>query len=162
MLLKQLRLAALLDAPTAFGSTFAKESQFTDTDWADKAALWSGAGGGRSTCCVALDGDAPVGIAAGYVPSDGPTSGHAWLVSMWVHPLHRGQGLGRRLIASVERWARGQGLEELRLEVTIGNTAAQRLYEAAGFRVIGDPVPHPVYAELREHVMVKPLRLGTA
>ena len=160
--MKALRLNALTDAPTAFGSTLAKESQFTDTDWAHKAALWSGAAGGRSGCRVALDGDTPVGIAAGYVPSDEPTARHAWVVSMWVHPLYRGQGLGRQLIAFVERWARGQGLEELRLEVTIGNTAAQRLYEAAGFRVIGDPVPHPVYAGLREHVMVKPLRLGEA
>lgn len=157
IVLKTMRLRALSDSPTAFGSTFARESQLTDEQWSQKAATWSGADGGRSACCLAFDGPEPVGIAAGYVPPDEPDARLAWLVSMWVDPRRRRCGLGRRLIEFVEGWARRGGLTELRLEVTIGNDPAEQLYRAAGFQPTGEPVPHPVYAELRERVMVKRL-----
>lgn len=57
------------------------------------------------------------------------------LYQMYTAPEHRRHGLGRQLVDAVIDHARRQeGLEELILAVTIGNTAAELLYLGAGFR----------------------------
>ena len=50
-----------------------------------------------------------------------------------VLPAHRGQGVGRRLIAEVERKARDMGCCKLTLEVQENNHTARQVYEAMGF-----------------------------
>nr|WP_254451033.1 GNAT family N-acetyltransferase [Aeromicrobium stalagmiti] len=84
-------------------------------------------------CFVAYDDGVPVGMAAGDVEGD-----RVALISMWVAPEARRQGIGRGLIAAVVRWAAGR---ELSLRVIDGNTPAITAYEAAGF-VLQDGVDH--------------------
>ena len=50
-----------------------------------------------------------------------------------VLPAHRGQGVGRRLIAEVERKARAMGCCKLTLEVQEKNHTARQVYETMGF-----------------------------
>lgn len=50
-----------------------------------------------------------------------------------VHPDFRGRGLGKRLLAEVERLARELGCCKLTLEVLEGNQVAQAAYSASGF-----------------------------
>ena len=47
---------------------------------------------------------------------------------------HRGQGIGRALIAHVEGWAADHGIERMVLTVAEANTDAIRLYHALGYR----------------------------
>ena len=54
-----------------------------------------------------------------------------------VHPTWRGRGLGTRLLAGVMAAAAGMGIRRATLEVRRSNLPAQRLYAAAGFRVVG-------------------------
>jgi ribosomal-protein-alanine N-acetyltransferase len=54
-----------------------------------------------------------------------------------VRPELRGQGLGRMLLARVLEEAEGMGAAGATLEVRRSNTAAQRLYNRAGFRLAG-------------------------
>jgi ribosomal-protein-alanine N-acetyltransferase len=54
-----------------------------------------------------------------------------------VHPECRGQGLGRHLLARTLAAGYGMGVRRATLEVRRSNTAAQRLYAAAGFQVVG-------------------------
>jgi GNAT superfamily N-acetyltransferase len=50
-----------------------------------------------------------------------------------VLPTHRGRGVGRALLAAVERAARARGCVKVTLEVLENNHRARRVYEAAGF-----------------------------
>jgi GNAT superfamily N-acetyltransferase len=59
----------------------------------------------------------------------------AWLLEVYVVPEHRGKGLAKGLMAHAEMWARGQGAEEIWLNVGGGNRKALGLYESCGFRV---------------------------
>ena len=56
---------------------------------------------------------------------------------MWVAPRARGLGLGRRLLAELERHAREAGVRTLRLDTNRALTEAIGLYRAAGFEEIG-------------------------
>ena len=56
---------------------------------------------------------------------------------MLVAPQAHRRGIGRRLIEVVFTWARGQGAQEIRLEVRESNASALRLYERCRFAVAG-------------------------
>src|SRR5271165_4246190 len=86
---KTVRLRALKDTPTAFGSTYAKESGLSDGDWLKRVNTWNG---DAAVCYIAMDEGAPCGIIAGYFDKDDPRRAH--VVSMWVAPTHRRTGLG--------------------------------------------------------------------
>jgi GNAT superfamily N-acetyltransferase len=45
----------------------------------------------------------------------------------------RGQGIGKELMATVETWARSQGVTDIRLNVWDFNRRAIKLYEEIGF-----------------------------
>ena len=126
--LRDLRLRALLDAPDAFGSTYAEESRRTDADWMGWAADL--AEGGSSFGVVADDGSW-IALAVGAPHRDLP--GEAWLFAMWVAPDARHAGVGRALVEHVVDWARSRDFPVLRLTVTETNDAAIHLYERCGF-----------------------------
>ncbi|MCI4062588.1 GNAT family N-acetyltransferase [Micromonospora sp. R77] len=148
---RELRLAALAEAPHAFGSRLA--------DWqgdGDREERWRG----RldipgSYNVVALLAGEPVGMASG-VPTGEP--GVVELISMWVAPAGRGRGVGDTLVRDVERWARRVDAEVLRLSVAHGNAPATALYERHGLAYtgeVGELMPDGVH---RERVMAKALR----
>ena len=55
---------------------------------------------------------------------------------MYVRPVYRGHGLGRRMLDHLAAHTRAHGLDRLRLETGIHQQEAIRLYEAYGFRRI--------------------------
>jgi ribosomal-protein-alanine N-acetyltransferase len=61
----------------------------------------------------------------------------ARLYSFAVHERHRGKGIAKALLARSERAARARGCDRLRLEVRADNAGALRLYDEAGYRIIG-------------------------
>jgi hypothetical protein len=95
--LRNVRLAALADSPSAFGSTYAGESSLTAKDWADRARAGS-AGSERAPFFAVADDDI-VGLIGGHRPE--PTSSRVELVSMWTHPIVRRTGVGRLLVKAV-------------------------------------------------------------
>lgn len=144
---RELRLAALTDAPEAFCATLAEWQGEGDTEerWRGRLSI----PGGRDL--VALLDSTYVGMVSG-VPGEEPTS--AGLISMWVSPQARGRGVGEALVGAVRAWAAERGSAELVLDVMPGNQPATRLYERAGFAHRGPVGPEPG-AELR---MALPLR----
>jgi GNAT superfamily N-acetyltransferase len=138
-MLREVRLAALKESPSAFGSSYEKEAGMTDADWAARARA-SAAGVDRVTF-VAVAGDKLVGLLGGYRPD--PSGPEVELVSMWTSPDARRAGVARVLVDAVLAWARETGATTLSLWVTRGNVPAQQLYESAGFRETGAHQPLP-------------------
>src|ERR1041385_8658747 len=100
MLFKEVRLRALQDTPSAFGSTYAKEVQLTDDQWVERAAQRTNE---RSAGCLAMEAGGPCGIVSLFLDEEDATLAH--LVSMWVAPTHRRLGIGRTLIETMLAWA---------------------------------------------------------
>ncbi len=137
--LKEVRLAALLDTPSAFGSTYADEVTRTEEHWMHRALLASA--GRDSTVFLAWMHGRAVGIVGGY-RSD-PSTDAVELVSMWTAPDARRTGVGALLVQAVIDWATENGSSTVALWVTRGNAPAQALYESVGFRATGDYQPLP-------------------
>lgn len=119
---QEVRLAALREAPYAFGSKWEDEAELDESAWRgrlDERAQFA-----------AISEEVVVGIVGGVVSDDART---AHLVSMWVDPRWRGQGVGDHLVKVVVDWARTSGCEEVRLWVADGNREAERLYTRNGF-----------------------------
>jgi len=58
----------------------------------------------------------------------------AWVHDVFVHPEHRGRGIGGALLAAAESFVRSRGARELRLGVLDRNENARALYRHKGFR----------------------------
>ena len=72
---------------------------------------------------------------------------------LFVRPVARGSGLGRKLAAAVIAEARARGYERMLLDTLPEMTAAQVLYRSLGFRETEayrhNPVPGASFLELR-------------
>ena len=63
-----------------------------------------------------------------------------YLEGWYVAEAHRGQGIGRALLAFAERWAQARGFREFASDAEIGNRRSRRLHAALGFRETGRTV----------------------
>ena len=127
-LLREIRLAALRNDPSAFGASYAQEADYEPHVWRDRAA-----GGDGSATFVAVDGEGAVGLVTGLATEDRPDT--VELVSMWTAPSARGRGVGTHLVDTVLDWADSRGASVAGLWVMRGNDSAVRLYERCGFEV---------------------------
>jgi GNAT superfamily N-acetyltransferase len=59
---------------------------------------------------------------------------HVWIADLIVAEGMRGQGIGKALLAAAETFARDRGLKHILIGVLAGNTAADGLYAAMGYR----------------------------
>jgi len=135
--LRDLRLRALADTPLAFGSTHAREAAYPPERWTTWARE-SAAGPSQATFLAFDRAGMPVGLAFAVVDPDGQ---RAHLYAMWVAPEARRAGAGAALVDAVVDWTRTTDARALATAVTIGNDAAARLYERAGFRDTGSREP---------------------
>jgi GNAT superfamily N-acetyltransferase len=133
---RDVRLRALADSPSAFGSSLRREQRQPQAAWRERIS-WRGGG----VTFAAVEDGAWLGIAGAYPDDDAPTC--MWVVSMWVAPEARRRGAGRSLLDACVGWARERDAEEVRLWVTTTNTSARALYEAAGFEPTGATQPLP-------------------
>jgi ribosomal protein S18 acetylase RimI-like enzyme len=154
-MLRETRLRALRDTPLAFGSNHARESALTDQQWIEKTQQWTAPG--QAMTLLALDAGQVAGIVGCFTRIEQP--GQVAVVSMWVAPHYRRQGLAHRLLAEVELWAIRQGAAELVLDVTESNHAAIACYRRYGFELTGETTPYPNAPNLLELRMRKPCQV---
>ena len=135
---RHIRLAALRDAPDAFGATYADEAKRTDASWQQQlldtigqpniAAAW-----------LAWQQDAACGLA--WCALDGADARTAHLYQMWVQPSARHVGTGSVLLQTAMDWAKAQKAAVMELGVNTQNASAIRFYERYGFAATSDIAP---------------------
>nr|WP_281360647.1 GNAT family N-acetyltransferase [Curtobacterium albidum] len=144
---RPVRLAALTDAPEAFGSRLADWQDAPEDRWRGRLSL----PGAVDLLAVEHDRSPeqapertpepapgrPVGMATGVPSAEDPAV--AELISMWVAPEARGRGLARTLIDAVARAMAEHGAARLELSVMPDNHRARRIYERAGFTLTDTP-----------------------
>jgi len=54
----------------------------------------------------------------------------------YVAESHRKRGVGRKLMAAAEDWARSQGCVEMASDALLGNDVSEQAHEALGFAVV--------------------------
>jgi ribosomal protein S18 acetylase RimI-like enzyme len=122
--LKQVRLAALLDAPTAFGVTHASAAAYSDAQWRERASSANG-----SEFYLAFIDDVAVGMAAAAMSEARELN----LIAMWVQPDYRGTGAAAGLIDAIKARALAQGHAGIVLDVAPENERATAFYRKQGF-----------------------------
>jgi ribosomal protein S18 acetylase RimI-like enzyme len=177
--LRDIRLEALRDAPSAFGSSYEREAAFGEPDWLRRIAR-----GGNFLAFIPevrasevrasevrasevrasevrasevraseVRASEPAGLIGGYPE----TADIVELVSMYVRPKARGRGVGEALVAAVFAWAQARDAKTVHLWVTESNDPARALYERCGFSLTGERQPLPSDPSLDEIAMARPL-----
>ncbi|QKY09227.1 GNAT family N-acetyltransferase [Janthinobacterium lividum] len=138
--LKATRLAALLDAPKAFGASHASAAAFSDADWQQRAVSMP-----QRTFFLAFDGEQAIGLAAQVVAGNG----ECHLIAMWVEQQYRGMAVAQGLVDAVKQCAVGNGHTRLVLDVAPENTRAAAFYQKQGFVFL------PKWEALESHPHIK-------
>lgn len=115
----------------------------------DRAAMGAAGARGRvdedvdavAAAYVEDGGEFLVGICDGRLVATGAlrhvTDAVAELNRTRVHPAFQRRGFGRTILARLEHRASELGYRQLRLDTLVVMTAAQRLYDSAGYRKVG-------------------------
>lgn len=127
-LLRSLRLRALNESPSAFGSTLKETSERSTSVWQHMLRA------DGNPFFVFESGEHVHGLVGGFAPEH---VGEVHLVSMWIEPTHRGRGISDELVKHVIEWARSTSAHRVILECTEGNLRAEKLYFRHGFRRSG-------------------------
>lgn len=118
-----MRLRALTDAPHAFGSSLAAWQDADERRWRSRLV---------AVPCnvIAVVGDSLIGQVSGTAAD---SEGRVELISLWVAPAARGQGVGDGLLACVVRWGEACDAVAVVLSVKGSNKRAITLYARMGF-----------------------------
>jgi ribosomal protein S18 acetylase RimI-like enzyme len=131
---RAIRLAMLLESPSAFGSTHAQASSNDEQLWRQRLA--------DHAVLLARVGTTPAGSVM-YSEHGTTDPADGALYGMWVDPGFRGAGVGRALVDAVIEQARAGDKRRVVLHVVDGNEGAGRLYERAGFVPTGQTFSYP-------------------
>lgn len=65
-----------------------------------------------------------------------PSRPVGYVEGWYIEENHRHRGIGRRLLAAAEDWARSQGCIEMASDTWVDNDVSQRVHEALGYEVV--------------------------
>lgn len=133
---RDLRLRALREEPSAFGSSYEDNVDKPEADWRRRLE-----GAQRKTdeflLFAEVDGRL-VGMMGAYRDKGRKVAHIATVVGVYVDAAARGQGIGRRLMqALLDEIARVPQIEKLRLGVNTQRFAPLALYLKFGFEIVG-------------------------
>jgi phosphinothricin acetyltransferase len=104
----------------------------------DEQRAWLTARSGAHTVVVAVDDDQRIAGFASLSPyRDRPAYSTTVEDSVYVHPDHRGTGVGRLLLDELVRLATGHGFHSIMARIVGGHEASISLHRAAGFELVG-------------------------
>jgi GNAT superfamily N-acetyltransferase len=123
--MRSLRLHALADAPTAYGSTLAQEQSYSEEIWRERS-LGTASGCERATFIAERDG-IWIGMVTGLANQQELTKQSTLLVAMFVATSVRRKGIGVALVDALTSWARDCGANQIVLWVASDNNPAVSL-----------------------------------
>jgi GNAT superfamily N-acetyltransferase len=125
--LRDVRLRALQDTPSAYYGKYADEVGYDPARW----QRWLGP---ANALFVAERNDEVVGLVGGIPAGEDEGDPEAvMMVAMWVDPVARGNGIAESLTDALIGWSRGQGYPRMVLWVYDVNPRAAAFYRRYGF-----------------------------
>ena len=121
---REVRLAALRDAPEAFVARAEDEAACGDDFWRERM--------NRARRIVAESDDGPVGLVGLGLHDDDPESGEVF--GLWTSPAVRGQHVARDLVSTAARKATADGCRRLYFWAISDNASAVGFASSFGFR----------------------------
>jgi ribosomal protein S18 acetylase RimI-like enzyme len=150
---RALRLEMLADTPIAYLESREHAEARPEAHWKSQLAERTAS---RTSAQWVLDaGDRFVGTMS-CVRDE---MGRVHVVGVYLAPAYRGRGLLRRMLDEVAEWARERGVTTLALEVAKENERAVAAYRRLGFTPTGHTHCHPLYPEITEMEMARPVDL---
>ena len=124
MRLRNLRLAALLDSPAAFGEKHADAIKKPNADWEKSLQITS--------WCFAVDTAEDIGLVA-VDKAAADRRADCWISSWWLKPGYRGQGVVNLMNNWIDEIANQKQWQRIGLGVWPDNLRAIKAYEKLGF-----------------------------
>lgn len=134
--LRDIRLSALRDSPSAFLSSHRREATYDEQRWRQEfmRGEWN---------IVFADGK-EIGL-LGVTREPAMPSQECYLEYLWVAPGYRRSGVGSMLLRTVLGRLRDSGVSTVWLYILDGNQAAMRLYQRFGFQSTNERQPLPCH-----------------
>ena len=130
---RELRLEALANNPTAFGADHAASAADSADVWAKRIA---GYAEDNSAVISVAEVDGQLVGMVGFGRGHWPKTRHGGMVwGVYVRPDWRALGVAGALLEACAEWARANGVVVMRLGVATINTPAIRCYERCGFSI---------------------------
>lgn len=142
--LREIRLSALQDYPTAFLSTYDRETGYGEQRWRQEFS--------RGTWNILLANDQDVGL-LGVTRELTMPAQECYLEYLWVAPGFRRSGAASMLLRTVLDGLRESGVSTVWLYILNGNQIAMSLYQKFGFQSTNEPQLLPDHPAGSEHRM---------
>jgi RimJ/RimL family protein N-acetyltransferase len=122
--LRDVRLAALVDSPAAFAADADVERSLAEEQWRERL--------GDDTWAVARRGRSSIGVLGVSAPAPRDAA-DGWIHSWWIAPRARGTGVARPMLDWALALGRQRGWSRIGLGVWAENTEAIAAFAALGF-----------------------------
>lgn len=133
---REIRLEALKNTPTAFGSSYTEELEKPGAKWKDRLKE-SETNNLSSTFFAILDGN-PIGMMTIFREDKEKTKHKANLVGVYVKKEYRGKGVSAKLLEKTISWCKSkEDIKKIQLGVNTKNIPAIRFYQKNGFEITG-------------------------
>jgi RimJ/RimL family protein N-acetyltransferase len=130
---RELRLEALRSHPEAFSADYRTSEAHPPVFWQERLRST----GVEKEMVFAEHDDVLVGMCGIFRGESAKTRHSATLVSVYVCPVWRGQGIAEGMIGACLDWARAHDVTVVKLGVASDNAPAIRCYSRCGFREYG-------------------------
>jgi len=130
-LVRELRLAALLDSPDSFADSLQDTQAKTTQYW---VALTKSLCTEHVMFILEDDGELAGSV---YGLSDSSNENVGRVAGMWVSSAYRGKGFGKALLLQIVHWADSHEFQEVRLWAPARKTKIIRFYTSNGFELTG-------------------------